>query len=104
MSRNLEGRSDKRPLPSDLRESGSIEQDADLIVFLYRENFYNQAADPNLAELIVAKQRDGATGTVYARFTPECTRFSDWQGPLPQNAGQRPVAGFGGGRGGGNPF
>lgn len=108
LSRALEGRADKRPILSDLRESGSLEQDADVVMFLFREAVYNQAADPNLTELIVAKQRDGALGTVHLHFQPEATRFTDWAGPVPQTAhqvGARP-AGDGGSRWGGDrsPF
>lgn len=107
LSRQLEGRADKRPLLSDLRESGSIEQDASVVLFLYRGIQYNQAEDPNLAECIIAKQRDGATGTVYLHFLPRATRFSDWTGPVPQqHGGMTGVGGEAGGRwgGGGTPF
>lgn len=97
LSRNVESRADRRPVLADLRDSGSIEQDSSLVWFLYREHFYNEQADPNLTELIIAKQRDGATGTVYLHFQPEATRFSDWHGPAPRqlqnqtpaNRGQR---------------
>src|SRR5699024_9156345 len=62
LSRGVEQRQDKRPLLSDLRESGSIEQDADMIMFLYRESYYNREIDNDDLEIIVAKHRDGPTG------------------------------------------
>jgi len=96
LSRAVEQREDKRPQLSDLRESGSIEQDADMVWFIYREDYYLKGKEPDpanevdysnwkdmmesvhgLAELIVAKQRHGATGKVRLRFEPRITRFSD---------------------------
>lgn len=78
LSRSLEGRMDKRPLLSDLRESGAIEQDGDLIFFLYRDVVYNPDTEhPNLTEIIIGKQRNGPIGTCYATFTGEITRFDD---------------------------
>jgi replicative DNA helicase len=103
LSRAVESRDDKRPMLSDLRESGSIEQDADMVWFIYREDYYVAAKEPKrpvesddaktheahaawaaemervygLAELIVAKQRHGATGKVRLRFEPKITKFSD---------------------------
>lgn len=69
LSRGVEQRSDKRPLPSDLRESGSIEQDADLILMLYRESYYNKSYErPNELEINLAKQRDGATGEIKVNY------------------------------------
>ena len=106
LSRAVEQREDKRPMLSDLRESGSIEQDADMVWFVYREDYYTAAREPKrpsegdesrifddhqrwaadmekvygLAELIVAKQRHGATGKVMLKFDPTVTRFSDFAG------------------------
>jgi len=103
LSRAVESREDKRPMLSDLRESGSIEQDADMVWFVYREDYYVAAREPKvphgdgdvkaheahaawqaemeqvygLAELIIAKQRHGATGKVRLRFEPKITKFSD---------------------------
>ena len=96
LSRQVEAREDKRPQLSDLRESGSIEQDADVVLFVYREEYYVSRAEPRegtpehltwqdemdrtmgLAEVIVAKQRHGPVGTVKLQFTGEFTRFSDY--------------------------
>ena len=103
LSRAVEQREDKRPMLSDLRESGSIEQDADMVWFVFREDYYVMAREPKvpqgdddmkaheahsawqaemervfgLAELIIAKQRHGATGKVRLRFEPKITKFSD---------------------------
>jgi replicative DNA helicase len=114
LSRAVEQREDKRPQLSDLRESGSIEQDADMVWFVYREDYYVASREPKrpregddakmfedhakwavemervygLAELIIGKQRHGATGKVTLKFEPNITRFSDYLGDVP--------AGFGG--------
>ena len=82
LNRGSESRQDKRPMLSDLRESGAIEQDADIVLFLYREGYYDKDAEnPNLAECIVAKNRHGETRTVEMQWLPNYTTFSDieWQ-------------------------
>ncbi len=77
VNRGVEARSDNRPMISDLRESGAIEQDADIIMFLYRDAFYNKDTKyVNIAEVIVAKHRNGSTGTVYLDFDPSFTSFN----------------------------
>ena len=77
LSRANEKREDKRPMLSDLRESGAIEQDADVVLFLYRDDYYNEDSDKhNIAECIVAKNRHGETGKVMLRWMPEYTAFS----------------------------
>lgn len=80
LSRANESRQDKRPMLSDLRESGAIEQDADIVLFLYREGYYNAVTEnPNLAECIIAKNRHGETGKVELQWTPEFTTFTDME-------------------------
>ncbi len=86
LNRGLEQRTNKRPIMADLRDSGSIEQDADLVLFLYRDEVYHeQTPEKGVAELIVAKQRNGATGTLRLAFNGHCCRFDDlardWQPP-----------------------
>jgi len=77
LSRANEARADKRPMLSDLRESGAIEQDADVVMFLYREDYYNKESElHNIAECIIAKNRRGETGTVQLQWLPEFTAFS----------------------------
>jgi replicative DNA helicase len=107
LSRAVEQREDKRPQLSDLRESGSIEQDADIVIFIYREDYYLAAKQPGddhpdfaawqeemaraygLAEIIVAKQRHGSTGKVRVKFDSRITRFSDLvdEGYMPEMRG-----------------
>ena len=78
LSRANESRTDKRPILSDLRESGAIEQDADEVMFLYRDDYYNEnSEEKNVAECIVAKNRHGETGTVKLQWLPEYTTFTD---------------------------
>ena len=79
LNRGVETRNDKRPFLSDLRESGSIEQDADLIIFLYRDEVYDPNTEhKNIAEIRVEKHRNGPTGFVKLTFVPHCTRFEDY--------------------------
>jgi replicative DNA helicase len=79
LNRSLESREDKRPRLGDLRESGAIEQDADIVMFIYRHEYYHPEAQDTkgLAEVIVAKHRSGSTGMVQMTFLPEFTLFSD---------------------------
>ncbi len=76
LSRAVEQRADKRPMLSDLRESGAIEQDADIVIFLYRDDYYNENTEfKNVAEVIVAKHRNGSTGTIKMLYDPERISF-----------------------------
>jgi replicative DNA helicase len=76
LSRAPEQRTDHRPIMSDLRESGAIEQDADIVMFIYRDDYYNEDSDKkNVAEVILSKHRNGSTGTVELRWFGEYTKF-----------------------------
>ncbi|MCP6669221.1 replicative DNA helicase, partial [Klebsiella pneumoniae] len=79
LNRNLEKRANKRPNNGDLRDSGALEQDADLIMFVYRDEVYDpQTMDKGVAEIIIGKQRNGPVDTVKVRYQADITRFEDF--------------------------
>ena len=78
LSRAVEKRDDHRPMLSDLRESGAIEQDADVVMFLYRDDYYNKETEKKgIAEVIIAKQRNGPTGTIELVWLENLTKFAN---------------------------
>jgi len=85
LNRSLEQRPNKRPIMSDLRDSGAIEQDADVILFVYRDEVYNEESPhKDIAEIIIGKQRQGALGTVFTKFIGCLLRFENYVGDIPQ--------------------
>lgn len=83
LSRKVEERADKMPLLSDLRESGAIEQDADIVMFIHRPEYYDKNAEKGYGELRIAKQRDGTTGDIRFRYNENLTKISDYEQQMP---------------------
>jgi replicative DNA helicase len=77
LNRSCEYREDRRPILSDLRESGAIEQDADTVIFIYRGHLYEESIPPEETELIIRKQRSGPIGTVRVKYNPQLVTFHD---------------------------
>jgi replicative DNA helicase len=88
LNRGVELREDKRPRLADLRESGAIEQDADIVMFLHRPDAYNPEDRPGLAEIIVAKHRSGPTGIVSLQWRRESMRFDNYEGGADHSAAE----------------
>lgn len=82
LNRGVEGRQSKKPALGDLRESGALEEIADVVTFLYRESYYTPGADPRGAEIITAKNRDGKTGSIKLHFYGEYTKFQNPENPF----------------------
>ena len=83
LSRQVEGRADKMPMLSDLRESGAIEQDADIVMFIHRPEYYSEKAEKGFGVIRIAKQRDGATGDIRFRYNENLTKITDYDKELP---------------------
>ena len=94
LSRKVEERAGHRPMMSDLRESGSIEQDADCVMMIYRRDYYNATDHPGMAEIIIAKNRHGSIGDVKLTFHKELAQFRNYTHD--QDDGDDPFSSFGG--------
>lgn len=95
LNRGVEGRNDKRPMMSDLRDSGEIEQDADIVAMLHREELYSESQDwKEFTELLLRKNRNGPVGEINLRYDGRLMTFSSWQGPSPRNSFKPKATGF----------
>ncbi|TAJ20776.1 MAG: replicative DNA helicase [Rugosibacter sp.] len=95
LNRGVEGRNDKRPMMSDLRDSGEIEQDADIVAMLHREELYSESQDwKKFTELLLRKNRNGPVGEINLRYDGRLMTFSSWQGPSPRNSFKPKATGF----------